>query len=60
METHNTCQVHSAWVEGHIHVVVATVAFGMGINKAPLKTFWEAGHDLVKERDEYIFGNFVS
>eukprot|EP00434_Breviolum_minutum_P029108 symbB.v1.2.025747.t1/scaffold2519.1/size77074/4 len=27
-------KVHSAWVEGQIHVVVATVAFGMGINKA--------------------------
>ena len=27
-------EVHSSWVEGNIHVVVATVAFGMGINKA--------------------------
>ena len=26
-------KVHSAWVEGEIQVVVATVAFGMGINK---------------------------
>ena len=34
-DTPFTCQVHSAWVEGQIHVVVATVAFGMGINKAP-------------------------
>ena len=26
-------KVHSNWVEGRIKVVVATVAFGMGINK---------------------------
>eukprot|EP00439_Symbiodinium_sp_Y106_P086461 s485_g33.t1 len=27
-------RVHSSWVEGRISVVVATVAFGMGINKS--------------------------
>ncbi|CAJ1402095.1 unnamed protein product [Effrenium voratum] len=30
-------KVHSAWMEGEIHVVVATVAFGMGINKADVR-----------------------
>ena len=63
------CQVHSAWVEGQIHVVVATVAFGMGINKAPRfardrhRSPWNPKKrimsllHLVAKWDKYIFGN---
>eukprot|EP00435_Cladocopium_sp_Y103_P033024 s1915_g8.t1 len=36
-------KVHSNWVEGTIHVVVATVAFGMGINKADVRFVIHAG-----------------
>lgn len=36
-------KVHSSWVEGNIHVVVATVAFGMGINKADVRFVIHAG-----------------
>ena len=36
-------KVHSSWVEGRIDVVVATVAFGMGINKSDVRFVVHAG-----------------
>ncbi|CAK9094875.1 ATP-dependent DNA helicase Q-like 2 (RecQ-like protein 2) (AtRQ2) (AtRecQ2) (AtRecQl2), partial [Durusdinium trenchii] len=36
-------KVHSAWVEGEVNVVVATVAFGMGINKGDVRFVIHAG-----------------
>eukprot|EP00971_Amphidinium_carterae_P325733 6456149-Amphidinium_carterae.1 len=36
-------RVHSRWMEGHLAVVVATVAFGMGINKADVRFVIHAG-----------------
>ncbi|CBZ55457.1 hypothetical protein NCLIV_058800 [Neospora caninum Liverpool] len=51
LDANSRLEIHRQWSAGYVSVVVATVAFGMGINKADVR--FVVHHSLPKSVDNY-------